>query len=134
MIVGPIFEALAEKLRVSREKFSYILDCTTTPICALIPFIGWGVYTMGLIESELNAAEITYTSSMEVFVQGIPLNFYAILTLAMAGLMAITQWDFGPCSKHRIGLCLPVRQSVTAVSPCVRSMKPTFFQKITNPN
>ena len=99
MIVGPIFEALAEKLRVSREKFSYILDCTTTPICALIPFIGWGVYTMGLIESELNAAEITYTSSMEVFVQGIPLNFYAILTLAMAGLMAITQWDFGPMLK-----------------------------------
>lgn len=51
LIVGPIFEALAEKLRVSREKFAYILDCTTTPICALIPIIGWGVYTQGLIQS-----------------------------------------------------------------------------------
>ncbi|WP_459129631.1 Na+/H+ antiporter NhaC family protein [Guggenheimella bovis] len=96
LIVGPIFEALAEKLRVSREKFSYILDCTTTPICSLIPIIGWGVYTQGLIDTELAAASITNTTGFEVFVQGIPLNFYSILTLFMAGVMSITSWDYGP--------------------------------------
>lgn len=99
LIVGPIFEALAERLRVSREKFSYILDCTTSPICAMIPIIGWGVYTMSLIETELNVAGIKEVTSWDVFMQAVPLNFYAILTLLMAGIMAMTQWDYGPMLK-----------------------------------
>ncbi|WP_432403774.1 Na+/H+ antiporter NhaC family protein [Wukongibacter sp. M2B1] len=99
LIVGPIFEALGERLRVSREKFSYILDCTTSPICSMVPIIGWGVYAMSLIETELVDAGITNVTSWEVFTEGIPLNFYAVLTLGMAGFMAFTQWDFGPMLK-----------------------------------
>lgn len=99
LIVGPIFEALAEKLRVSREKFSYILDCTTSPICSMIPIIGWGVTTISLIQAELDNAGITEVSGMDVFIQGIPFNFYAILTLFMAGLVSLTQWDYGPMLK-----------------------------------
>lgn len=99
LIVGPIFETLAERLRVSREKFAYILDCTTSPICAMIPIIGWGVYTMSLIETELKAAMIANVTSWDVFTQGIPLNFYAILTLLMAGIVSMTQWDYGPMLK-----------------------------------
>lgn len=59
LIVGPIFEALAEKMRVSREKFSYILDCTTSPICSMIPIIGWGVTTIQYIDIELEAANLS---------------------------------------------------------------------------
>jgi Na+/H+ antiporter NhaC len=99
LIVGPIFEALGERLKVSREKFAYILDCTTSPICSLVPIIGWGVYSMSLIETELEAGGITNATSWDVFTQGIPLNFYAILTLFMAGYMAITQLDYGPMLK-----------------------------------
>lgn len=99
LIVGPIFEALAEKLRVSREKFSYILDCTTSPICSMIPIIGWGVTAISLIQAELDNAAITSVTGMEVFMQGISCNYYAILTLLMAGLVAFTQWDYGPMLK-----------------------------------
>lgn len=99
LIVGPIFEALGERMKVSREKFAYVLDCTTSPICSLVPIIGWGVYAMSLIETELVAGGITNVTSWDVFTQGIPLNFYAILTLFMAGFMAISQWDFGPMLK-----------------------------------
>ena len=99
LIVGPIFEALAERLRVSREKFAYILDCTTSPICSMIPIIGWGVTTISLIQAELDNAAITDVSGMDVFIQAIPFNYYAILTLFMAGLLAFTQWDYGPMLK-----------------------------------
>ncbi len=99
LLVGPVFEALGEKLRVSREKFAYILDCTTSPICSMIPIIGFGVTCISLIDTELAKANITDVTGMEVFLQGIPFNFYAILTLVMCGLMAITQWDFGPMLK-----------------------------------
>lgn len=101
LIVGPIFESLSERLKVSKEKFAYILDCTTSPICSLIPIIGWGVYAMGLIEIELDAGGITDVTSWDVFIQGMPFNFYAILTLFMAGFMAFTQWDYGPMLKSQ---------------------------------
>lgn len=100
LIVGPIFEALAEKMRVSREKFSYILDCTTSPICSMIPIIGWGVTTIQYIDIELEAAGMAQeVSGMSIFMQAIPFNFYAILTLLMAGFMSISQWDYGPMLK-----------------------------------
>jgi len=99
LLVGPVFESLGEKLRVSREKFAYILDCTTSPICSMVPIVGFGVTTYSLIQTELDKAGITDTSGIEVFMEGIPFNFYAILTLFMCGLMAITQWDFGPMLK-----------------------------------
>lgn len=99
LLVGPVFEALGEKLRVSREKFSYILDCTTSPICSMVPIIGFGVTTISLIQTELDVAGITDVSGMDVFIQGIPFNFYAILTLFMAGLVSFTQWDYGPMLK-----------------------------------
>lgn len=63
LIVGPIFEKVGDKVKVSREKFAYILDCTTSPICALIPIVGFGIYIMGLIDVELQASSISDETS-----------------------------------------------------------------------
>ena len=54
----------------------------------MIPIIGWGVTTISLIQAELDNAAITDVSGMDVFIQAIPFNYYAILTLFMAGLLA----------------------------------------------
>jgi Na+/H+ antiporter NhaC len=43
LILGPTFQPITDKLRVSREKLAWLLDCTSSPVCILIPFIGWGV-------------------------------------------------------------------------------------------
>lgn len=99
LLIGPVFEKISDKLKVSREKFSYILDCTTSPICALIPIIGWGVYIMGLIDGGLETINITNVTGWELFIQAIPLNFYAILTLVMCGYVCMTQFDYGPMLK-----------------------------------
>lgn len=99
LIVGPIFEKIGDKEKVSREKFAYILDCTTSPICALIPIVGFGIYIMGLIDVELQASAISDETSWNLFVSSAPFNFYTVLTLVMCGYMAITQFDFGPMLK-----------------------------------
>lgn len=96
IMLGPVFESIVEKLKISREKFAYILDMTSICDCALIPIIGWGVYTMGLIDTELTALKLTNVTSWDVFVGAIPYNFYAILGLLLAGFLAFTQFDFGP--------------------------------------
>ena len=41
LIVGPIFEPIFDKLKISREKLAWIIDSTASPIAVLVPFIGW---------------------------------------------------------------------------------------------
>ncbi|GAF21864.1 Na+/H+ antiporter [Bacillus sp. JCM 19047] len=47
LIVGPIFEKIFDKAKISREKLAWIIDSTASPLAVMIPFIGWGVYIMG---------------------------------------------------------------------------------------
>ena len=99
LLVGPIFQPIAERFRVSREKFAYILDATSSPICALVPVISWGVDIMGLIDAELEKIPNLADSSWNLFLEAIPYQFYNILTLVMVGYICLTQFDFGPMLK-----------------------------------
>lgn len=102
LIVGPVFENINNNVRVSKEKFSYILDCTASPICALIPIMGWGVYIMSLVDKELAAAPGITATAWDIFLASVPYSTYAILTLFMCGFMAWSQWDFGPMLKAQL--------------------------------
>lgn len=98
LLVGPVFRPLFDKLKISREKLAWILDSTSSPIAIMIPFIGWGVYIMGLIQAEfanLHIAESDYTT----FVHAIPFQIYAILAVVMIPLVAATKKDFSQMKK-----------------------------------
>lgn len=94
LIVGPVFEKIFDKVHASREKLAWILDSTSSPVAILIPFIGWGVYVMGLIREEFDHLGIA-TSEFSAFVQAIPFQFYAILTVLAVPTVAIARIDFG---------------------------------------
>jgi Na+/H+ antiporter NhaC len=102
LIVGPVFENINRGARVSREKFSYLLDCTASPICALIPIMGWGVYIMSLVEKQIADVVQIQSTAWDIFLQSILYSTYAILTLIMCGFMAWSQWDFGPMLKAQL--------------------------------
>ena len=98
LIVGPVFEKIFDKAKISREKLAWIIDSTSSPVAVLIPFIGWGVYIMGLIKQEFDLLQIT-TSEFSTLVSVIPFQFYAILVVLMVPLVAFTKLDFGPMAK-----------------------------------
>ncbi|MFI0471932.1 Na+/H+ antiporter NhaC family protein [Halomonas sp. HMF6819] len=98
LIVGPVFEKIFDKVKASREKLAWILDSTSSPVAILIPFIGWGVYIMGLIGEEFGHLGIA-TSEFSAFVQAIPFQFYAILTVLAIPAVAIAGIDFGAMSR-----------------------------------
>lgn len=98
LIVGPIFEPLFDKLRVSREKLAWILDSTSSPVAVLVPFIGWGVYVMGLIQKEFDALKITETD-WSAFVNSIPYNIYSILAVIIVPIVAFTGYEFSAMAK-----------------------------------
>ncbi|MBM4167765.1 MAG: sodium:solute symporter [Ignavibacteria bacterium] len=93
LVTGAVSRPIFERLRISREKLAYICDTTSAPVCILIPLNAWGAYVLGLLERE------GIQNGIGVFLQTIPLNFYALLSVAMVAFIAFTFKDFGPMKK-----------------------------------
>lgn len=99
LIVGPIFEPIYAKLKISKERLAWILDSTASPVSVLIPFIGWGIYSIGLIRTELveygmneGVADVQATSD---FIQAIPLQIYPILSVLIVPTVIIISSHLG---------------------------------------
>ena len=102
LILGPTFKPMTDKLRISREKLSYILDSTSSPVSILLPFTGWGVFIMGIIATEYES--IGYVENeFAAFISAIPMQFYALTALFLVPMVAISSREFGPMAKaeHR---------------------------------
>lgn len=95
LIVGPIFESTYDKLKISREKLAWILDSTATPVAVLIPFIGWGIYIMGLINEEFGRLALT-ESDFSAYMNAWPYFIYPILAVLIVPAVVLLKKDFGP--------------------------------------
>lgn len=94
LIVGPVFQPLADRLRVSRQKLAFILDSTSSPVAILIPFIGWGVFIMSVIADAFESNGIE-TSEWDAFVSAIPFQIYAWLAITMVPVLTFLRFDYG---------------------------------------
>ena len=95
LIVGPVFQPLMDRLRISRQKLAFILDSTSSPVAILIPFIGWGVFTMSVIADAFSSNGLS-ASEWDAFISAIPFQFYAWLAITMVPAMALLNFDYGP--------------------------------------
>ncbi len=95
LFVGATMRDLSDRHRISREKLAYIADSTSAPVSVLVPVTGWAVYIAGLL---IGMGPVTdATEAMQVFVASIPFNVYALLAVAVVGLIAARVIpDFGP--------------------------------------
>ncbi len=98
LIVGPLFRPIFKKLKLCKEKLAYIIDTTAAPVSILVPFIGWGVYIMSLIENAYGDIGLT-DQPFQVLLDVWPYQFYAILALLSIPMILSTGKDFGPMAK-----------------------------------
>ncbi len=90
LVAGAISRPLFDRYRISREKLAYIIDSTSAAVCILIPLNAWGAYILSLL------GELGVEQPLSVFVSSIPLNFYAIAAVVLAGASAFLNLEFGP--------------------------------------
>lgn len=90
LTVGTVMRPITDKHRISREKLSYLLDATAAPICIIAPISSWAVAV---------ASEVEDAGGLGAFVQTIPFNLYALLTIVMVFFLSATNFDFGPMKK-----------------------------------
>ena len=111
LTVGTVMMPVTDRHRVSRAKLSYIIDATAAPVCAIAPVSSWVVTIMSTMGDKFRevsqsgmmlAPEVGRIVGLEPFVaflQTLPLNLYAWISLAMVALMALYELDFGPMAK-----------------------------------
>ena len=95
LFVGSTMRSITDKARISREKLAYIADSTSAPVSVLVPITGWAAYLSGLAVGIGCIA--TDEDAASLFLHAIPFNFYALLAVAMVGLIGSgILKDFGP--------------------------------------
>ena len=94
LTVGSVMKPVAKAKRVSSAKLAYLIDATAAPICIIAPISSWAAAVAGF------AAGAGAESGFSLFINAIPYNFYAILTIVMMLFLAFTGFDFGLMKKH----------------------------------
>ena len=94
LTVGSVMRPVTDAKKVSRAKLAYLIDATAAPICIIAPISSWAAAVAGFAKGA--GAE----SGFSLFINAIPYNFYAILTIITMFFFAITKFDFGPMRKH----------------------------------
>jgi Na+/H+ antiporter NhaC len=140
LIVGNTLRPITDRLNISREKLSYLVDSTAAPVAAIVFVSTWAGYQISLIGDGLGAAAeqvgagtalgttLGSASPFATFIGSIPYLFYPILALCMVFLVAWTGRDFGPMLKaeqrasrgdglYRDGAMLMVDTSAELMAP-----------------
>ncbi|MGI8893339.1 MAG: Na+/H+ antiporter NhaC family protein, partial [Bacteroidia bacterium] len=105
LVVGNTMRPVTDKLRISREKLSYIVDSTAAPVAAIAFITTWIGAELGFIQQAIDAVNenpdtinISETS-YSVFLNSLQFSFYPILTLIFILMLIYTKRDFGPMLK-----------------------------------
>ena len=94
LTVGSVMKPVSDAKKVSRAKLAYLIDATAAPICIIAPISSWAAAVAGFAKGA--GAE----SGFSLFINAIPWNFYAILTIVTMFFVAFGKFDFGLMRKH----------------------------------
>ena len=87
LTVGAVMRPVTDRFHVSHEKLAWIIDSTAAPVCIIAPVSSWAVAVGGYLGDD----------GFSTFVQSIPYNVYALLTIFFVFFMLITNKnDYGP--------------------------------------
>jgi len=96
LIVGNTMRPVTDKLRISREKLSYIVDSTAAPVAAIAVITSWIGFEISLIKDAFESVGMLDRNPFGTFVASIPYSAYPILTLLFVFFVARFGRDYGP--------------------------------------
>jgi Na+/H+ antiporter NhaC len=96
LIVGNTMRPVTDKLRISREKLSYIVDSTAAPVACIAVITSWIGFEISLLKDAFESVGMLDRNPFTTFVASIPYSYYPILTLLFVLLIALWGRDFGP--------------------------------------
>ncbi len=98
LVVGNTMRPIADKLRISREKLSYIVDSTSAPVVAVAFVTTWIGAELSYIQDGISAIGLE-ASAYSVFFHSLAYSFYPFLTLSFVLMLILSGRDYGPMLK-----------------------------------
>ena len=96
LTVGTVMRPVTDKYSISRAKLAYIIDATAAPVCIIAPISSWAA----AVGSSL--PESSTMDGFSLFLKTIPMNLYALLTLAFLIWLMAADFDFGVMKKYEL--------------------------------
>lgn len=101
LVVGNTMRPVADRLKISREKLSYIVDSTAAPITAIAFITTWIGAELSYIQDGINVIGLN-ESAYDIFVHSLAFSFYPVLALIFIILLIQSGRDFGPMFKAEV--------------------------------
>jgi len=98
LVVGNLMRPITDKLKISREKLSFIVDATSAPVASVVLISSWIGYEVGLIQDGLNMIGSS-ANAYSTFIATIPFRFYPLAMIFFVFLISYTKRDFGAMLK-----------------------------------
>jgi len=99
LIVGNTMRPFTDRVRISREKLSFLVDATAAPVATIGVISTWAAYQIGLVAKELPGLGPNPPQPYLFFLNSIPYAFYSILMLVFVFMVASSLRDFGPMRR-----------------------------------
>ena len=94
LTVGSVMRPVTDRENVSRAKLAYLIDATAAPVCIIAPISSWAAAVSGFAPEG--------TNGLMLFINAIPYNYYALLTIIMMVSMTIMKIEYGPMAVHEM--------------------------------
>ena len=96
LTVGSVMRPVTDRHKVSRAKLAYVIDATAAPVCIIAPISSWAAAVTSSVPEDSGI------NGFSVFLQSIPFNLYALLTIIMMIVLIVAKVDYGPMRTHEL--------------------------------
>ena len=94
LTVGTVMRPVTDRFNITRAKLAYIIDATAAPVCIIAPVSSWAA----AVTSSL--PEGSSIDGFALFLETIPLNLYAWLTLIFMIVLIASGHDFSRMARY----------------------------------
>jgi Na+/H+ antiporter NhaC len=95
LVVGNTMRPVTDRLKISREKLSYIVDSTAAPISSIAFVTTWIGAELSYIQDGINTIGIDETA-YDIFLHSLKYSFYPVLALLFILILIYKKREFGP--------------------------------------
>ncbi len=98
LMVGNTMRPFTDKMKVSREKLSFIIDSTAAPIASVAFISTWIGFELGILSSCIEDLGLNHNAYW-MFIKSLPYSFYNWACLLFVLMLVLSGRDFGPMWK-----------------------------------
>lgn len=96
LTVGTVMRPVTDKYKITRAKLAYIIDATAAPVCIIAPISSWAAAVSSSLPPNSGI------DGFSLFLQTIPFNLYALLTILFMLFIIFLGIDFSKMKAYEL--------------------------------